>query len=114
MGYVSYESVRHFEPIEIKEGVYPDFEFGLFLDGIIFDRIRNKCEYVTLSEDKSEDIKNISKEDAKIDELSFKENEHGFSKDKFEDMVLQAKEKINAGEIFRSVICLLNAREYTI
>ncbi|MGO9388221.1 MAG: anthranilate synthase component I [Methanobacterium sp.] len=112
VGYVSYESVRHFEPIEIKEGVYPDFEFGLFLDGIIFDRIRNKCEYVTLSEDRSEDIKNISKEDAKIDELSFKENGHHFSKDKFEDMVLQAKEKINAGEIFQSVIS--NAREYTI
>ena len=112
VGYVSYESVRHFEPIEIKEGVYPDFEFGLFLDGIIFDRIRNKCEYVTLSEDRSEDIKNISKEDAKIDELSFKENGHHFSKDKFEDTVLQAKEKINAGEIFQSVIS--NAREYTI
>ena len=62
VGYVSYESVRHFEPIEIKEGFYPDFEFGLFLDGIIFDRIRNKCEYVTLNEDRSEEIKNISKE----------------------------------------------------
>ena len=57
VGYVSYESVRHFEPIEIKEGVYPDFEFGLYLDGIIFDRIRNKCEYVTLSEDRFEEYK---------------------------------------------------------
>ena len=112
VGYVSYESVRHFEPIEIKEGVYPDFEFGLFLDGIIFDRIRNKCEYVTLNEDRSEEIKNISKEDVEIDGISFKENGHHFSKDKFEEMVLQAKEKIKAGEIFQSVIS--NAREYTI
>ncbi len=112
VGYVSYESVRHFEPIEIKDGVYPDFEFGLFLDGIIFDRIRNKCEYVTLNEDRSEEIKNISKEDAEIDGISFKENGHHFSKDKFEDMVLQAKEKIKAGEIFQSVIS--NARKYTI
>ena len=112
VGYVSYESVRHFEPIEIKEGVYPDFEFGLFLDGIIFDRIRNKCEYVTLNEDRSEEIKNISKEDVEIDGISFKENGHHFSKDKFEEMVLQAKEKIKTGEIFQSVIS--NAREYTI
>jgi anthranilate synthase component 1 len=112
VGYVSYESVRHFELIEIKEGVYPDFEFGLFLDGIIFDRIRNKCEYVTLNEDRSEEIKNISKEDVEIDGISFKENGHHFSKNKFEEMVLQAKEKIKAGEIFQSVIS--NAREYTI
>jgi anthranilate synthase component 1 len=113
VGYVSYESVRHFEPIEIKEGVYPDFEFGLFLDGIIFDRIRNKCEYVTLNEDRSEELKNISKEEeVEIDGISFKENGHHFSKDKFEEMVLQAKEKIKAGEIFQSVIS--NAREYTI
>ena len=112
VGYVSYESVRHFEPIEIKEGVYPDFEFGLFLDGIIFDRIRNKCEYVTLNEDRSEEIKNISKEEYEIDGISFKENGHHFSKDKFEEMVLQAKEKIKEGEIFQSVIS--NAREYTI
>jgi anthranilate synthase component 1 len=113
VGYVSYESVRHFEPIEIKEGVYPDFEFGLFLDGIIFDRIRNKCEYVTLNEDRSEELKNISKEEeVEIDGISFKENGHHFSKDKFEEMVLQAKEKIKTGEIFQSVIS--NAREYTI
>ena len=112
VGYVSYESVRHFEPVAIKEGFYPDFEFGLFLDGIIFDRIQNKCEYVTLNEDRSEEIKNISKEEYEIDGISFKENGHHFSKDKFEEMVLQAKEKIKEGEIFQSVIS--NAREYTI
>ncbi len=112
VGYVSYESVRHFEPIEIKEGIYPDFEFGLFLDGIIFDRIRNKCEYITLNEDRSEEIRNISKEDIEIEGIRFKENGHHFSKDKFEEMVLQAKEKIKAGEIFQSVIS--NAHEYTI
>jgi anthranilate synthase component 1 len=100
VGYVSYESVRHFEPVAIKEGFYPDFEFGLFLDGIIFDRIQNKCEYVTLNEDRSEEIKNISKEEYEIDGISFKENGHHFSKDKFEEMVLQAKEKIKEGEIY--------------
>ncbi len=112
VGYVSYESVRHFEPVEINEGPYPDFEFGLYLDGIIFDRIRNKCEYVTLNEDRSKEIINISKEEHELDEISFKENGHHFSKEKFEDMVLQAKEKIKAGEIFQSVIS--NARKYTI
>lgn len=112
VGYVSYEAVRHFEPVKINESPYPDFEFGLFLDGIIFDRIRNKCEYVTLGEDRSEEIKRISKEEYETDEITFKEKGTHFSKEKYEEMVLQAKEKIKAGEIFQSVIS--NAKKYEI
>lgn len=112
VGYVSYEAVRHFEPIDIPEGSYPDFEFGLFLDGIIFDRIRNKCEYVTLGADRSREIEEVSREGYATDEISFREKGHHFSKEKYEEMVLQAKEKIKAGEIFQSVIS--NAREYVI
>ena len=61
VGYVSYEAARHFQPIQLQQGEKPDFEFGLFLDGIIFDRIRNKCEYVTLGENRLEEIENISR-----------------------------------------------------
>lgn len=112
VGYVSYESVRHFEPIEINESPYPDFEFGLFLDGIIFDKIHNKCEYVTLTEDRSNEIKKISKEEYEVSGMKFKENNHHFSKEQFENMVLQTKEKIKAGEIFQAVIS--NAKKYKI
>lgn len=112
VGYVSYEAIRHFEPVEVQESSYPDFEFGLYLDGIIFDRIKNKCEYVTLGEDKSQKIKKISREEYQTEKIVFKEKEQHFSKKKFEEMVLQAKEKIKAGEIFQSVIS--NARKYEI
>lgn len=112
VGYVSYEAVRHFEPVNVQKSPYPDFEFGLFLDGIIFDRIRNKCEYVTLHEDRSDYIKKVSKEEYETEEISFKEKGRHLSREKFEDMVMQAKEKIKAGEIFQSVIS--NARKYQI
>ncbi|HHT19293.1 MAG: anthranilate synthase component I [Euryarchaeota archaeon] len=112
VGYVSYESVRYFEPIPMQLGETPDFEFGLFLDAIIFDRLQNKCEYVTLGENRLEEIKSISQEESKKDILTFEERKHHFSQDKFQKMVLEAKEKINAGEIFQSVIS--NAREYKI
>ena len=49
--------------IQLQQGEKPDFEFGLFLDGIIFDRIRNKCEYVTLGENRLEEIENISRQE---------------------------------------------------
>ena len=110
VGYVSYESVRHFEPVDINEGHYPDFEFGLFLDGVIFDRIRNKCEYVTLGENRLEEILEISKEDYEIDDLTFKEKNHYFTQEEYEEMVRKTKERIRAGEIFQGVIS--NAVEY--
>ena len=110
VGYVSYEAARHFQPIQLKPGKEPDFEFGLFLDGIIFDKIRNKCEYVTLGENRLEEIEQISREKFDIERLEYTEKKHYFSKYEFENMVLQVKERIKAGEIFQDVIS--NAREY--
>ncbi len=112
VGYVSYESVRYFEPVKMPDGILPDYEFGLFLDAVIFDRLQNKCEYITLGENRLDEIKAVSKEKFEMDELSFEEKNHHFSRGKFENMVLEAKEKIKAGEIFQSVVS--NAREYKI
>lgn len=112
VGYISYESVRHFENINVQDPEYPDFEFGLFLDAITFDRLQNKCEYVTLGENRIDEINQIAKESHDIGNIDFKFKKHYFSKEKFESMVREAKEKIKAGEIFQSVIS--NAREYEI
>lgn len=112
VGYVSYESVRYFEPVQVQIGTMPDYEFGLFLDAVIFDRLQNKCEYITLGENRLDEIKETSREEFNNKELSFKEKNHHFSREKFENMVLETKEKIKAGEIFQGVIS--NAREYEI
>ncbi|NYB51107.1 MAG: anthranilate synthase component I [Methanobacteriaceae archaeon] len=112
VGYVSYESVRYFEPLEMPVGEMPDFEFGLYLDAVIFDRLQNKCEYVTLGENRVDEIKATSEEEFSVEKLSFEEKNHYFSRNQFENMVMKAKEKIKAGEIFQSVIS--NAREYEI
>ncbi len=112
VGYVSYESIRYFEPIQMEVGTIPDYEFGLFLDAIIFDRLQNKCEYITLGENRLDEIKSVSRAEFEFEELSFQEKTHHYSREKFEDMVLKAKEKIKKGEIFQSVIS--NAREYKI
>ena len=112
VGYISYESVRHFENIDVQESEYPDFEFGLFLDAITFDRLQNKCEYVTLGENRIDEINQIAKESHDIGNIDFKFKGHYFSREKYESMVREAKEKIKAGEIFQSVIS--NALEYEI
>ena len=112
VGYISYESVRHFENIDVQDSEYPDFEFGLFLDAITFDRLQNKCEYVTLGENRIQEINQIAEESHDIGSIDFKFKKHYFSQEKYENMVREAKEKIKAGEIFQSVIS--NAREYEI
>ncbi|HEX3012744.1 MAG TPA: anthranilate synthase component I [Methanobacterium sp.] len=112
VGYISYESVRHFENIDVQDSEYPDFEFGLFLDAITFDRLQNKCEYVTLGENRIDEINQIAKKSYDIGRIDFKFKRHYFSKEKYENMVRKAKEKIKAGEIFQSVIS--NAIEYEI
>jgi anthranilate synthase component 1 len=110
VGYVSYEAARYFQPIQLEPGDKPDFEFGLFLDGIIFDRIQNKCEYVTLAENRIEEIEKISLEKHEISGLEYRERNQHFTKQEFQAMVIEAKERIKAGEIFQDVIS--NAKEY--
>jgi anthranilate synthase component I len=112
VGYVSYEALKHFENIDLKTGKFPDFEFGLFLDGIVFDRLKNRCEYVTLGENKIEEVKRLSKEEYEIDKLSFKLKGHYYPQEKFERMVMETKKRIKSGEIFQGVIS--NARKYKI
>lgn len=112
VGYVSYEAVKYFEPVQVQEGTFPDYEFGLFLDAVIFDRLQNKCEYITLGENRVEEIRDLAREEFETEDLTFQEEKHHFSQDKFEKMVLDAKKRIKTGEIFQSVIS--NAREYQI
>ena len=112
VGYVSYEAVKYFESVDVQESLYPDFEFGLYLDAIIFDKIHNKCRYVTLHEDNSKYIKQIAQDRPDSGDVSVKETGAHFSKDEFVEMVSKSKEKIKAGEIFQSVIS--NAKEFRI
>ncbi|MCK9152601.1 anthranilate synthase component I [Methanobacterium alcaliphilum] len=114
VGYASYQSARYFEPsLNIKSGNFPDFEFGLFLDGIIFDRLSSRCQYVTLGENRLEEIKNLAKEDYFVeDKMKVTENGRYFTKDQYEKMVTETKERIKNGEIFQGVIS--NAQKYKI
>lgn len=112
VGYVSYEAVKYFEPVDVQESPYPDFEFGLYLDAVVFDKIRNKCRYITLHEDNSEYIKQLAKKEYPLEYINFKDKGTHFSKEKFVEMVYKSKEKIKAGEIFQSVIS--NAKKFQI
>lgn len=54
VGYFSYEATRYFEPsLQFQPTEFPDFEFGLFLDGLIHNRLTGDTYYFYLKEDRS-------------------------------------------------------------
>jgi len=113
VGYVSYQAARFFEPVNLSPGEFPDFEFGLFLDGIIFDKLSSRCQYVTLAENRIEEVLATAKEEYVLeDKMSFKKEGRFFSQNQYENMVLETKERIKEGEIFQGVIS--NAQKYKI
>lgn len=113
VGYVSYQAARFFEPVNLSPGKFPDFEFGLFLDGIIFDKLSSRCQYVTLGQNRVDEVIRTAREDYTLeDKMSFKNDGRFFSQNQYEKMVLETKERIKEGEIFQGVIS--NAQKYKI
>lgn len=104
LGYVSYESIKYFENIPTYNSIYPDFEFGLFLDCIVYDNINNKCEYTTLNEDRRELIYKIYNQEHTNGILEYKIIEEDLIQKEYEEKIDNTKELITDGEIFQAVI----------
>jgi anthranilate synthase component 1 len=96
MGYISYEGTEH-------------FEFGFYLDGLIFDRIKNKVFYFTNSKqiDRSGEIlKLVKKRDNCKKDFAFDFLGVNKTKNEYVQMVKQAKQEIIKGNIFQAVLSL--------
>ncbi|MCI6774657.1 MAG: chorismate-binding protein [Methanobrevibacter boviskoreani] len=104
LGYVSYESIKYIEDVPTNKSSYPDFEFGLFLDCVIYDRINNKCEYVTYNKNRLDLIDRIYNEVHTNGILEYKKLMDDFTKEEYENIVSQAKKQITDGEIFQVVL----------
>lgn len=104
LGYVSYESIKYFENVPTHKSIYPDFEFGLFLDCVVYDNIHKTCEYTTLNEDRSDLIKRIYHEEHTNGILEYKLIQEDFTQDEYENAVDETKNLITDGEIFQAVI----------
>ncbi|MBE6487849.1 MAG: anthranilate synthase component I [Methanosphaera stadtmanae] len=104
LGYVSYESIKYIEDIPTHDSIYPDFEFGLFLDCIVYNNIDNTCEYTTLNEDRSNLIEKINNEQHTNGILEYEIIEEDFQQEEYVNAVANTKKLITDGEIFQAVI----------
>ncbi|MBU0586521.1 anthranilate synthase component I [Candidatus Micrarchaeota archaeon] len=107
VGYFSYDYVRNVEKIpEITKPNldFPDFEFGIFEDCIIFDHRDRSVNYLSHTEDRSDELISLSKEDRFFGPFESGVPRANIGKEKFEEMVANAKEHIINGDIFQVVL----------
>src|SRR3989454_1888311 len=107
VGYASYDLVRSFERIlrvGSKGNGFPDVEFGLFEDGIVFDHITGKTHYFYREENRIEKAEELLNDSAGNDLVSFGKPKSNVSQDDFCERVEEAKEFIESGDVFQVVL----------
>ena len=107
VGYVSYDAVRYWEKLpNLAKNVlnFPNFHFGLYDDGVIFDHVRGETVYFYRDEDRLDELVKLTKNPDDIGSLSFTTPRVNMSKDRYEELVERAKAYITSGDIFQVVL----------
>lgn len=104
VGYVSFEALKYWEAVPTKENTFPDLEFGLYLDGVIYHHRSNKAYYYCIGEKpRLGEVQDLTAADSSGDFYSSSLRSN-VSKTRFEETVSNAKEYIAGGDIFQVVL----------
>jgi anthranilate synthase component 1 len=82
----------------------PDFEFGLYDDGIVFDHLTGQAYYYWYNQNRLRDVEQILREQPKSHAFVASELRTNLARDTFESNVRKAKRYIRAGDIFQVVL----------
>ncbi|PIQ80947.1 MAG: anthranilate synthase component I [Candidatus Pacebacteria bacterium CG_4_10_14_3_um_filter_34_15] len=104
IGYLSYEAVNYFEPkLHIKvHGLFDQFMFGVYTDGLIFDKLTNELFYFYYDTDRRDILEKIVlTKPKKTEALKVKFIKDGLTKNEHAEIVEEVKEHIRAGNTFQ-------------
>lgn len=106
LGYLSYESLRYTEdlPYYKDNDEFYDFEFGLYLDGLIYDKKTETLEYFYLQEDRSQKFYEILETKVDLVPLQSEFVKKSLSDEEFKDKVKTIKDHIQAGDVYQTVL----------
>jgi anthranilate synthase component I len=99
--------VRYLEQIPRvgnKRSGFPDAEFGVFEDGIVFDHMKGRAHYFCRNENRIGQIRALLKEPEHEDNVIFGQPKSNLSQQEFCERVSRAKEYIQSGDIFQVVL----------
>jgi anthranilate synthase component 1 len=106
VGYVSYDAIRYWEtlPNRRDDPTFPDLQFGVYTDGVVYDHLRGGTYYYTIGENRLSDVLAVARRDNTNPAIKVSRQERSMKKEEFESAVLRAKEYISAGDIFQTVL----------
>lgn len=114
VGYISYEAVNYFEPtLQIKtHKLFDQFLFGVYIDGLILDKLTGELFYFYYDIDRSEILKKVIHTKLKKKSLEIKYLKDGLTKKEHAKIVGKVKEHIKIGNTFQCEVGFKT--EYTI
>ncbi|MBS3069003.1 anthranilate synthase component I family protein [Candidatus Micrarchaeota archaeon] len=116
VGYFSFEYARHIEnlPAVKDELGFPDFEFGIFEDAMVYDHLSNSIRYVHRGESRLEEIMSFVK-GSSFESQNFQmyNKKCNVGREKFIQNVQKAKEYISAGDAFQIVLSKRHEIKYS-
>lgn len=113
VGYFSYDYARNLEkiPEKTKDDLgFPDFEFGVFDDCVVYDHREKSVHYLSHGDDRSDALMALSREELFMGPFDCGTPKANMGKKEFEAAVVAAKEHIMNGDIFQVVL----SRRYSV
>ena len=106
VGYSSYEMVETLEKLPPRgpHASFPTFEYGLYLDGLVFDRLTRRVVYFSHGVDRSAEFTARAQEHVDHEPPTFSAPRVNVDALRFEKMVETAKHHITEGDIFQVVL----------
>jgi anthranilate synthase component 1 len=103
VGFASYDAIRYWEAIPMKNerSQYPDMQFGVYTDGILFNHRENEVHYFYLDKPRMDDL---GLDGASDGQFSYDEPRRNVSEDGFVQMVEKAKRYIYDGDVYQAVL----------
>lgn len=107
VGYIGYEAMNYFEPtLQLKSHkLFDHFVFGVYKDGLVFDKMTGEVFYFHYEQDRSSKLENLlASRQIKYQSPKVKFIGHSMSKETHKEKVLAAIEEIKAGNTFQCQI----------
>ncbi|MBI5226512.1 anthranilate synthase component I family protein [Candidatus Micrarchaeota archaeon] len=112
VGYLAHDAIQYVEDFKPKRGTFADMEFGLYLDGLVFDHLNHTARYVTYGENRLDELQKLlsqGKVDPTIDQNATEQPtaklfDPFVNQNAYCQSVLQAQESIRAGDAFQVVL----------
>ncbi len=104
VGAIAYDAVRNFD-LPKHPAKPPHYIMGLYKDAVVYNHLTGSVAYVTVDEDRSEDVKRAADgPDPKRETLSIGPVTSSKTQEEFVEMVNEAKKRIRDGETYQTVL----------